>query len=128
MRSARQFSLGKNEIAFLNGGIVRAPSGASLTVLNDAHFLVERFLIREEDARTPLRRLYLKIQCVLQSPPGDASASRTLEDAFGRTAREIGCAQIGAALAEAKGHLRAERPLEAMKTLRRAFPLEDARL
>lgn len=124
MAAERRFTLAKGEMLAINGALFRAPEGARLTVVNDARFLTQAHMLPEEDNATPLRRLYQDIQRHLMANPISSEMPVDLEYAFRRAVREIEDAPIRHHVAEAKGHVRAGRPVEALKTLKRAFLLE----
>lgn len=124
MRAGRQFALRKGEVAFVNGAIVRAPGGALISVLNDANFLAQDYLMQESEMTTPLRRLYGAIQREVQANPVEDRNPDILNAAFAGALREAGDPALRRAIVEAKGHVLAGRPVEALKRLKKLFPFE----
>ena len=56
-------TLKPHEKLFIGGAVIENGTGkAEFTVLNDASILREREIIREQDARTPAKRIYLAVQ------------------------------------------------------------------
>jgi flagellar biosynthesis repressor protein FlbT len=108
-----RIALKAGERLYLNGALVRADRGVTLELLNEAVFLLDAYIMRPEDATTPLRRLYLDVQALLIDPSRGATApgicSALQQRGF-------------TAIAE---HLIANRPIAALKALRELIPQDD---
>ena len=60
--------LKRNEKLFLNGAVIRMDRRGSIELLNDAQFLLENHIMQQEDANTPMRKIYFIVQTMLMDP------------------------------------------------------------
>lgn len=66
-----KLDLRPHEKLFLGGAvIVNGDSRCQLTVLNDVPLLREKDILKEEDADTPCKRIYLAVQLMYMDTPG----------------------------------------------------------
>lgn len=68
MKAKIKFHLKDGERIFVNGAVLRAEGKVSVSLLNDASFLLESYVLQPEQATTPLRQLYFITQSMLISP------------------------------------------------------------
>jgi flagellar protein FlbT len=65
-----KLDLRPHEKVFLNGAvIVNGSSRCQLAVLNDVPVLREKDILKEENADTPCKRIYLAVQLMYMDPP-----------------------------------------------------------
>jgi flagellar protein FlbT len=65
-----KLKLGINEQLVVNGAVmVNGGYRTTLTVRNFAHILREKDVLHEDQANTPIKRLYLQVQKMLMEPP-----------------------------------------------------------
>ena len=117
-----QLSLRSGEKLYLNGAVIKVDRKVSIELMNDVTFLLEAHVLTPEDTTTPLRQLYFTIQVMLMDPAckADSQAEQMLErllDVFVNP-------DIRAGLANVRSLLGANRKFEALKTIRRMYPIE----
>ncbi len=126
MSSTLRICLKSGDRIFVNGAVLRADRKVTLEILNDVTFLLEHHVIGEEDATTPLRRLYFHVQTILTEPASAArerDAARAIVDRLSSaTDDDVAIAERLATIAEM---IERERPFEALKSIRALFPIED---
>ena len=124
--SALRLHMKAGERLFLNGTVVAVDRRCALTILGEASFLREAYVMQVEDASTPLRRLYFTVQGMII---GGADASAAL-NAGVRIEQLLAAARspdLVAGLLDAREAL-PEKPHHALRALRPLFSIEDARL
>ncbi len=125
MSSTLRICLKSGDRIFVNGAVLRADRKVTLEILNDVTFLLEHHVIGEEDATTPLRRLYFHVQTILTEPASAArerDAARAIVDRLSSATDDVAIAERLATIAEM---IERERPFEALKSIRALFPIED---
>ena len=124
--SSRSMHLGlrARERLYINGAVIRVDRKVSIELLNDVSFLLEAHVMQPEETTTPLRQLYFAVQMMM------------IDDADNRSARSIAAglinslhgtlinADIRTGLRTVEAQLAAERPFDALKTIRSLFPVE----
>lgn len=121
-----QISLRAGERLYVNGAVLRMGRKVTLELMNDVTFLLESHVMQVEDTTTPLRQLYFVVQTMLIDPR-NADAARglfaTLHAGMVDTASNE---ELLAGLAEVEAQVEARRPFDALRAIRRLFPVEDA--
>ena len=121
---ALHISLKAGQRIYINGAVLQADRRVGLQLVNEASFLLESHVLQVDQATTPLRRLYCAAQVLLMSP----GAPHDPETTWRRPLQDIRRAAIGTALeqclADVAGELEAGHVYEALRGLRRLFPLE----
>lgn len=117
-----QLSLRSGEKLYLNGAVIRVDRKVSIELMNDVTFLLEAHVLTPADTTTPLRQLYFTIQVLLMDPASNAqcqyeSMLKTLLDTFETPEIRVGLMNV-------RDLMNAKRRFEALKTIRRMFPLE----
>jgi len=121
MKAKMRFSLKAGERIFINGAVLTVSQKVTLSLLNEARFLLESHVLQVTEATTPMRQLYFVAQSILINPQ-DAekvmSAFRKLYDSIllittDEPARE--------ALRRAGDLVEADRIFEALKVIRTLF-------
>lgn len=121
MKAKMRFSLKAGERIFINGAVLTVSQKVTLSLLNEARFLLESHVLQVTEATTPMRQLYFVAQSILINPQ-DAEkvmgAFRKLYDSIllvtaDEPARE--------ALRRAGDLVEADRIFEALKVIRTLF-------
>lgn len=116
----------KGEKFFLNGAVVEAVNRLQIRLLNDANFLLGSHILQQEEATTPLRQLYFVAQAILMNP----SESKKIANLYNMMASNfqgvIYAPPLIQSVDTATEYIKNDKPFLAMRTLRRAFPLEDS--
>jgi flagellar biosynthesis repressor protein FlbT len=68
MTAKMRFSLKAGERIFINGAVLTVSQKVTLSLLNDARFLLESHVLQLADATTPMRQLYFVVQSLLINP------------------------------------------------------------
>jgi flagellar protein FlbT len=125
MKAKMRFSLKAGERIFINGAVLTVSQKVTLSLLNEARFLLESHVLQVTEATTPMRQLYFVAQSILINPQ-DAEkvmgAFRKLYDSIllitaDEPARE--------ALRRAGDLVEADRIFEALKVIRTLFEPDE---
>lgn len=68
MKAKMRFSLKAGERIFINGAVLTVSQKVTLSLLNEARFLLESHVLQVADATTPMRQLYFVVQSILINP------------------------------------------------------------
>lgn len=68
MTAKMRFSLKAGERIFINGAVLTVSQKVTLSLLNDARFLLESHVLQLAEATTPMRQLYFVVQALLINP------------------------------------------------------------
>lgn len=68
MKAKMRFSLKAGERIFINGAVLTVSQKVTLSLLNDARFLLESHVLQMSEATTPMRQLYFVVQSLLINP------------------------------------------------------------
>ena len=117
-----QLSLRAGEKLYLNGAVIKVDRKVSIELLNDVTFLLEAHVMTPEDTNTPLRQLYFTIQVMLMDPSSQAGPQADLM--LLRLLQTFENPDICAGLRQVRELLGSKRRFEALKTIRRLFPIE----
>lgn len=112
------------ERLYINGAVIRVDRKVSIELLNDVSFLLEAHVMQPEETTTPLRQLYFAVQMIMidgADSPGARSIAAGLIASLDRTLINP---DIRAGLRAVEAQLAAERPFDALKTIRSLFPVE----
>jgi len=125
MNKPIRISLRAGERIFVNGAVLRVDRKTSIEFLNNVVFLLEQHVMQEEEATTPLKRLYFTVQKLLIEPANGFN----IRQEYYRRHLELLDAYEGTEIAERLGEVRAlintGRNFEALKRIRAMFPLEE---
>jgi flagellar protein FlbT len=125
MKTSLKIHLRRNERLFVNGAVLKPDRKVTLEFMNDVVFLLESHVIQQEDATTPLRQLYFVIQSILIEPNTAPFARKMYEEHREKLVAALSNEEMLAGLDKAHAFMMADRVFEAMKVLRKLFPLED---
>lgn len=126
MKKTLKLHLRRGERLYLNGAVFEVDRKVSVSLLNEARFLLGQHVMQPDQASTALRRLYLLIQSMIISPDDgdklDSMASALIQQSIVAYSNELITAELGRVLklVERKRHY------EAMKVLSVLFSVEDA--
>lgn len=124
MTTSLRLSLKAGERIFINGAVLKADRKVSLELLNDAQFLLSHHILSSDQTTTPLRQLYYVIQTMLMSPASVGSTRMIYRTSMMALAQAFENHQVLGALVQVSRHIDDDRPYEALKALRKMFPVE----
>jgi flagellar protein FlbT len=126
VKAKMRFSLKAGERIFINGAVLTVSQKVTLSLLNDARFLLESHVLQFTEATTPMRQLYFIVQSLLINPQEAAKgmgAFRKLHDALIVINSDE---DVKARLRTAGELVAAERTFEALKVIRTLFEPDEA--
>ncbi|WP_245427047.1 flagellar biosynthesis repressor FlbT [Pleomorphomonas carboxyditropha] len=124
--SSRSMHLGlrAHERLYINGAVIRVDRKVSIELLNDVSFLLEAHVMQPEETTTPLRQLYFAVQMIMIDGADNRSARSIAAGLIASLDRTLINADIRSGLRAVEAQLAAERPFDALKTIRSLFPVE----
>ena len=117
-----QLSLRSGEKLYLNGALIKVDRKVSIELMNDVTFLLEAHVLTPENTTTPLRQLYFTIQVMLMDP--SCKAEPQAEQMLDVLMQTFQNAEILKGLAQVRDLLAVKRRFEALKTIRKMYPIE----
>ena len=120
------FSLKAGERIFINGAVLTVNQKVTLSLLNDARFLLESHVLQISQATTPMRQLYFVVQALLIDP---ASASETIEVFRKLLASLLTIYEdddVREALNTVREQVEVDRTFDALKIIRGLFEVDSA--
>jgi flagellar biosynthesis repressor protein FlbT len=117
-------SLKARQRLFINGAVLRFDRKVGVELLNDAVFLLESHVLQPDEITTPLRQLYFIAQTILMDPDCRERAEVIFRDQFAALKYIYVSETMTAGLNDVRTQFEARRIVEALKTIRRLFPLE----
>jgi flagellar protein FlbT len=121
-----QVSLRAGEKIFVNGAVLRVDRKVSFVLLNDVTFLLESHVLQAKDTTTPLKQLYFVVQTMLIEPRQRDEAEKLFWDMHAKLKQSFQNGTVRDGLARIAELIEAERPFEALRTIRGLFPIEAA--
>lgn len=125
MKAKMRFSLKAGERIFINGAVLTVSQKVTLSLLNEARFLLESHVLQVAQATTPMRQLYFVVQSLLINPQEAGKvmgAFRKLHDALIKVATDE---VVKDTLRKVGDLVEADRTFEALKLIRTLFePVE----
>ena len=112
------------ERLYINGAVIRVDRKVSIELLNDVSFLLEAHVMQPEETTTPLRQLYFAVQMIMIDGIDSRSARSIASGLIASLDRTLINADIRVGLRAVEAQLAAERPFDALKTIRSLFPVE----
>jgi flagellar protein FlbT len=125
MKAKMRFSLKAGERIFINGAVLTVSQKVTLSLLNEARFLLESHVLQVTEATTPMRQLYFVAQSILVNPQEAdkvMSAFRKLYDSILLVATDEPAKE---ALCRAGDLVEADRIFEALKLIRTLFEPDE---
>jgi flagellar protein FlbT len=111
-------SLKRGEKIFLNGAVIRVDRKVSIELMNDVCFLLENHIIQPDKANSPLKQLYVAIQTILMTPRDSSKSLFVSLEMIRNFLLITKDKEIIDCLIEVKDHLEANKPFDALKSLR----------
>ncbi|WP_114943990.1 flagellar biosynthesis repressor FlbT [Microvirga calopogonii] len=127
MKAKMRFSLKAGERIFINGAVLTVSQKVTLSLLNEARFLLESHVLQVSEATTPMRQLYFVVQSLLINPQEAGKvmgAFRKLHEALIQVATDEPAKE---ALSKVADLVEADRTFEALKLIRTLFEPVEAR-
>lgn len=125
MNAKMRFSLKAGERIFINGAVLTVSQKVTLSLLNEARFLLESHVLQVTEATTPMRQLYFVAQSILINPQ-DAEkvmgAFRNLYESILLTSTDE---PVRESLRRAGDLVAAGRTFEALKVIRTLFEPDE---
>lgn len=112
------------ERLYINGAVIRVDRKVSIELLNDVSFLLEAHVMQPEETTTPLRQLYFAVQMIMIDGIDNRSARSVAAGLISSLDQTLINAEIRNGLRAVEAQLAAERPFDALKTIRSLFPVE----
>ncbi|MBS1167721.1 MAG: flbT [Proteobacteria bacterium] len=112
------------ERLYINGAVIRADRKVSIELLNDVSFLLEAHVMQPEETTTPLRQLYFAVQMIMIDGTDSRTARSVAAGLIASLDRTLINPDIRIGLRAVEAQLAAERPFDALKTIRSLFPVE----
>jgi flagellar protein FlbT len=126
MKAKMCFSLKPGERIFINGAVLRAEQRVSLSLLNEASFLLEPYVLQFDQAKTPLRRLYFIIQTMIIHPSTRDDTSASFKEQFDDLSAIYERIPDAKSLSDVHRLVMSERYFDALKVLKKLFAVDDA--
>ncbi len=119
-----QISLRAGSKLYLNGAVIKVDRKVNIELMNDVVFLLESHVLQPDEANSPLKQLYFVIQTILMDPSGAAEAKSMVDAMLLKLAHTFENRDVLWGLQEVSAHLKANRPFDALKTVRNLFAIE----
>lgn len=127
MASTLRICLKAGDRIYINGALLRADRKVTIEILNDVTFLLEQHVLPQEEATTPLRRLYFALQTILTEPAHANLARRASEELLSELIARCPSPDMDARLSGVAASLAAGRVLDGLKAIRAMFEEEESR-
>ncbi len=118
-------SLKAGERIFINNAVLKADRKVRLELMNNATFLLESHFMQEEEATSPLRQLYFVAQTIMIDEAGSVRAKALFDNMLTDMFSVYRSGEVRDGLKESHRMVSERRPFEAMKLLKRLFPIDD---
>jgi flagellar protein FlbT len=125
MSGPRLISLRAGERVFINGAVLKVDRRVSIELLNEAAVVLEQHILQPEDTTTPLRQLYFVLQTIVMDAENSDAARRMFEVTHVSLLLAFSNERVLKGLLDVKTLVHRGRLLEALKTVRELFPIED---
>jgi flagellar protein FlbT len=122
-----KIELKPGERAILNGAVIEGASDGrtEFVVLNRATIMRERHILKEEDANTPVRRLYFALQMLYIEPARKEDFVPMFDRYAGDLQKTLTIPELKFALEQIVASAKAEQYYEALKICRAMIETED---
>ena len=125
MASTLRICLKPGDRIFINGAVIRADRKVTIEILNDVTFLLEHHFMSEEEANTPLRRLYYQAQIMLTEPHNREVARASCHRMLAQLSGRYPCPEIAEQLQSISGLIGGDKPFDALKAIRTLYKSDD---
>jgi flagellar biosynthesis repressor protein FlbT len=125
MKAKMRFSLKAGERIFINGAVLTVSQKVTLSLLNEARFLLESHVLQVTEATTPMRQLYFVVQSLLINPQEAGKVMDAFRKLHGALVQVITDEGMKDTLGKVGDLVEADRTFEALKAIRTLFePIE----
>ncbi|MGO4573398.1 flagellar biosynthesis repressor FlbT [Microvirga sp. 2TAF3] len=125
MKPHMRFSLKAGERIFINGAVLSVDQKVTLSLLNDATFLLESHVLQVNDATTPMRQLYFVVQALLISPSTKQQTIMVFRELHASLLSIYTDDEVKEALDAILGLVNNNRIFDALKMIRSLFEADD---
>ncbi|MTI16764.1 flagellar biosynthesis repressor [Rhodobacteraceae bacterium RKSG542] len=113
------------EKIFVNGAVISVNQKTSINLLNDAVFLLGSHVLQVEETTTPLKQLYFVIQNVLIEPTAEGISMDHYKHLLSGVRHAFSNLDVHSGLDDVERHVENKRYFDALKVLRKLFPVEQ---
>lgn len=121
MKAKMRFSLKAGERIFINGAVLTVSQKVTLSLLNDARFLLESHVLQLSEATTPMRQLYFVVQALLINPQEEEQGMVAFRNIFDALIQVVTDEEIKVQLKSVADLVERRRTFEALKLIRGLF-------
>ncbi|MCG7392026.1 flagellar biosynthesis repressor FlbT [Microvirga sp. ACRRW] len=121
MTAKMRFSLKAGERIFINGAVLSVSQKVTLSLLNDARFLLESHVLQLADATTPMRQLYFVVQSLLINPQEEEKGMLAFRKIFDAILTITTDETVKSHLKSVSDFVAVGRMFEALKVIRSLF-------
>jgi flagellar protein FlbT len=121
MTAKMRFSLKAGERIFINGAVLTVSQKVTLSLLNDARFLLESHVLQLAEATTPMRQLYFVVQSLLINPQEEEKGRVAFKKMLEAVSMNVAEDSVKAQLKSVEDFVAAGRSFEALKVIRGLF-------
>ena len=124
MKPKMQLNLKRGERVFINGAVLVVSQKVTISLLNEAQFLLESHVLQVSEATTPMRQLYFLIQALLINPAEAHTAIGVYRDLHASLLTIYKDEEALQGLQEAGRLVESGRLFEALKIVRGLFEVD----
>jgi flagellar biosynthesis repressor protein FlbT len=121
VKAKMRFSLKAGERIFINGAVLTVSQKVTLSLLNDARFLLESHVLQLSEATTPMRQLYFVVQALLINPQEEEQGMVAFRNIFDALIQVVTDEEIKLQLNNVADLVERRRTFEALKLIRALF-------
>ncbi|WP_246215787.1 flagellar biosynthesis repressor FlbT [Microvirga makkahensis] len=121
-----RFSLKAGERIFINGAVLTVSQKVTLSLLNDARFLLESHVLQLAEATTPMRQLYFVVQSLLINPQEEEKGMIAFRNMLRGVSMVTTDEHAKSQLERVEGFVTAGRTFEALKVIRTLFEVPES--
>lgn len=125
MKAKMRFSLKAGERIFINGAVLTVSQKVTLSLLNEARFLLESHVLQVSEATTPMRQLYFVAQSILINPQEAEKVTGVFRKLYDSILLVTTDEPTKESLGRAGDLVEADRIFEALKLIRSLFEPDE---
>lgn len=124
---ALKIRLAAGERIIINGALIRAESKAEIVLMNRANFMVDRQIMRPDEANSPARRIYFSLQNTYLADTDERPQMMEFFETYADQFREAtGNATVKAAIGEMRERVAQGEFYTALQIARELMQYEDS--
>lgn len=127
MKAEMRVTLRAGERIFINGAVLRVKDKVTLSLLNDARFLLESHVLQLSQATTPMRQLYFVVQALLMNPKEADQTMVAFHNLHEALILMYPDPRTRDTLRSTRELVENDKAFEALKLIRGLFEVDDAR-